>query len=96
MELWIRSQDKIKLINAKYIDIIDETIYGYTTNDYNVPLGEYRTEERALKVLDEIQNIIRGKFVTNLDYIAAFSKNTNAEEIQKMLEQMAVYDMPKE
>lgn len=59
MDLWIRSQDKKKLIKVNEIKIesvIDGNsfIYSDTTD-----LGTYETKERALEVLDEIQNLFK-------------------------------------
>lgn len=57
MELWIRSQDKNTLINAKRIDYYyyngEHTIFS---DDLKIILGIYKTEERSLEILDEIQN----------------------------------------
>lgn len=69
MELWIRSQNKEVLLNLKAIQyknyklVEDETVeaniligfYNYYDNEI---LGEYETKERALEILDEIQNKI--------------------------------------
>lgn len=58
MELWIRSQDKNTLINAKRIDYYyyngEHTIFS---DDLKVILGIYKTEERALEVLININGI---------------------------------------
>ena len=58
MELWIRSQDKEKLLK------VDEMHLGlnkqYVESNIwvnNFIVGEYTTKERALEVLDEIQKI---------------------------------------
>ena len=69
MELWVRSQNKEVLLNIKAIQyknyklVEDETVeaniligfYNYYDNEI---LGEYETKERALEILDEIQNKI--------------------------------------
>lgn len=69
MELWIRSQNKEVLLNIKGIQyknyklVEDETVeaniligfYNYYDNEI---LAEYETKERALEILDEIQNKI--------------------------------------
>ena len=72
MELWIRSQDKEKLLKANDIGITNNEIneggsikfkgykiVGYfdKNTEYEL-LGTYETKERALEVLDEIQNKI--------------------------------------
>ena len=62
MELWIRSQDKETLMKVNRIDIDDNSIICYD-NDYHCSetyMGQYKTKERALEVLDEIQeNIVK-------------------------------------
>lgn len=69
MDLWIRSQDKEVLLkcnqvyyfelNGKNIIATDLELVqrGY---DYQ-PLGYYKTKERALEVLDEIQSKLNNK-----------------------------------
>ena len=58
--MWIRSQRKNALVNINFIRIINDGNYclicGATTDGYDCELGVYSTEEKALKVLDEIQN----------------------------------------
>ena len=60
MELWIRSQDKKTLSIAKNIRL-DRYLGGkennIISNDF-FEIGKYKTEERALEVLDEIQSCI--------------------------------------
>ena len=58
MELWVRSQDRIKLIKVDEVKI--ETVKGGNTFIYShaTDLGTYTTRERALEVLDEIQKIL--------------------------------------
>mgnify|MGYP001855719746 FL=1 len=64
MELWIRSQDKkaiIKPINILLENSLDSGmtgIRGYFSFFFYKMLGFYKTEQRALEVLDEIQKKI--------------------------------------
>ena len=52
--MWIRSQNKYLLININYVNVDESNrIWGDSAC-----LGEYSTEEKALKVLDEIQERI--------------------------------------
>lgn len=57
MNLWIRSQDK--RILQKVDNIFLDANYGNkrisTYDGDNIELGTYKTKERALEVLDEIQ-----------------------------------------
>ena len=60
MELWIRSQDKRTLLKANRIDVDDIDIICWD-NDYRCSetyMGKYKTQKRALEVLDEIQEIL--------------------------------------
>ena len=56
MELWIRSQDRKKLLK------INEIHLGLPSNNEvwvnNWIIGEYKTKERALEVLNEIEERI--------------------------------------
>ena len=58
MELWIRSQDKQRLVKANGLSIsnIGEV---YLDNEKMILLGEYTPYERALDVLDEIQDKLK-------------------------------------
>lgn len=63
MELWIRSQDKkrlIKINSLEYVEYQDvHSINGYYINEVdNYDLGVYKSKKRALEVLDEIQSKI--------------------------------------
>lgn len=62
--MWIRSQTKNALVNINFIRIINDGNYclicGATIYGYDYELGFYSTEEKAMKVLDMIQNAITG------------------------------------
>ena len=67
MELWIRSQDRTDLVKVNTLWVIENQIWmevpfyenhkkiGLTITGHNHKLAEYKTKERALEVLDEIQ-----------------------------------------
>ena len=68
MELWIRSQDKSSIVKVDnlYVSVGNYICY-YVEKGKEVPgtyyrpsgeLGRYKTKERALEVLTEIQNKI--------------------------------------
>ena len=62
--MWIRSQNKKVLINANNIRIISDShsydiICDFYDGEYYY-LGEYSTKEKAMKVMDMIQNAITG------------------------------------
>lgn len=62
MDLWIRSQDKKQLIEVDKIYLNDYQHYSggheYQIVTYDDILGTYKTEGRALEVLEEIQKSI--------------------------------------
>lgn len=59
MNLWIRTQDRKKLVLINTLAIADDdsgSILGFGIDGHvKVELGDYDTEERALEILDEIQ-----------------------------------------
>jgi hypothetical protein len=67
MELWIRSQDKERLIQVEnlYVEFngdVDPKLQPYRiVTDKFISLGIYKDYERALEVLDEIQKILNPK-----------------------------------
>lgn len=65
MELWIRSQDRMTLLNYSRIAVepmpksCNGEDKGYMfVGDHYYNLGEYKSKERALEVLDEIEERI--------------------------------------
>ena len=119
MELWIRSQDRENLIRIEklcYFNTCSEmenTGKNYILNKSWIGdkdciiLGEYKTKERALEVLDEIQKVIMPKYiisnfpddkVKNLNQTFKYNYdyiqsngNINIRELGNY-----VYEMPKE
>lgn len=106
MELVIRSQDKNKLIKFdrirleddnrynpnSYNDITTKPIYNGTrvlVND--IYFGTYKTKERALKVLDEIQNALVGKIIVEPKYIV---KQKDKEALKEMVEEKTIIKSP--
>ena len=62
MDLWIRSQDRECLIKVNRVDKYGLSIIAFVTFDNEcteIYLGKYATEERASKVLDEIEDLMR-------------------------------------
>lgn len=82
MELWIRSQDGECLLKTNRIDCdYSENKYKIWVGGYETLMGIYETKERALMILDEIQNILQPKVVFHepkIDYddlIHSYSEN---------------------
>ena len=68
MDLWIRSQDKTRLVKVCSLEYGEYNeihyINGYCVNEVdNYDLGIYKTKERALEVLDEIQSLLQPKII---------------------------------
>ena len=91
MDLWIRSQDKEDLIKARNIRYWGENqiavnIWTSYNNINYVVVGEYATKERALEVLDEIQEAQLGNYHYRCPSNVKLSNN----------EDTIVYQMPEE
>lgn len=99
MELWIRSQDRHNLLKIDRLDVDDCTIQAnfkvYDDSYDYIIIGRYKTNKRALEVLDEIQNIIRAKYTFSLKSERAF-EGVDGKQALYILEQMGVYEMPEE
>ena len=103
MELWIRSQDKTQLAQIIGLLLNDNEIRGFTNYHQNYyELGTYKTKERALEVLDEIQKLIKPTFKINYEcddsqpiidgeWLKSLKAESKIEELS-----CYVYEMPKE
>ena len=82
--MWIRTQDRERLINVNevYIDTLVESSLTIHSGD-DAWLGTYSTKERCLEVLDEIEECI------DLGYVPVRIPNRKTQEKQ-------VFQMPKE
>lgn len=79
MNLWVRSQDKMNLVKIRQISlnyrnnkqIIANYMPDYFENsgEYYELLGTYKTKERALEVLDEIQDLLQNAYVESVNRI---------------------------
>lgn len=112
MELWIKSQDKECLLKTDIVMLeeIEENkeywIYaGHEKYEPYRVFGVYHTKERALEILDEIQNILKPKYIVDTSSIRPdgdfyvengmilqnYSANAKIEQLSTF-----VYAMPKE
>lgn len=79
MNLWIRSQDKMNLVKIRQISLNysnkKQIIANYTpelyenSGGYYELLGTYETKQRAIEVLDEIQDLLQNAYVGSLNRI---------------------------
>ena len=98
MELWVRSQDKQALIpiNKMITNTCEGLFYDGTI------LGTYETKERALEVLDEIQDILKPKIeitkvgepLTTIDGKILYVNQESEMKYQEV--STYVYEMPEE
>ena len=92
MELWIRIQDKDALRKINTGLYLREDLSDYAEGNVwfivssGDKLGEYKTKERALEVLDEIQNFM----LCNREY--GYTSNVYINELAICY----IYEMPKE
>lgn len=102
MELWVRSQKKLSLIKVNAVNILEFegciAIHGYINHDTHFWLANYKTKERALEIIDEIQNILimKNSFSLNDEIMTKSLKKNTEEEIREVIKQISVYQMPEE
>lgn len=102
MELWIRSQNRKKLYKVTNLDIKTHTTYSnYGSyertaifND-NIILGDYE-EEKALKILDEIQKAILYIGLPDEELIQHFKGKCIGSFSANSKSYVVIYEMPEE
>ncbi len=117
MELWVRSQTKeiLKKTNNIELEYLDFKKYSYAKDIQSKgewairgngeTIGQYKSKQRALEILDEIQNILKPVIITT-GYECDIKDNPidktcfnlemipNKTEIQQITSY--VYEMPEE
>lgn len=101
IELWVRSQDKLMLLKVDAFTIHEEpnNKKGFAICDGYTAIGWYKSKERALEVLDEIQPLLKSKVLLNSGKILGSFEDTIYREPDKVEIQelnTIVYEMPKE
>ena len=105
MNLWIRSQDKRRLLKIDNFLQNFKDVITFTKEEGLIVLGTYQSEKRALEVLDEIQNILmpQVKVIYNKteevklqDFTSNIIAQPVIEDIQIQQASSYVYEMPKE
>ena len=104
MELWIRSQDKDILLKVDSLLIDDNNNDIYTqcwvgVNLETYTLGKYKTKERALEVLDEIQKLLKPQIILRKGKITGCVDDTIIREPDGYdIKELStyVYEMPEE
>lgn len=100
MDLYIRSQDRLILEKYETLQLCQNPDGTWFFNS-GLVLGKYKTKERALEVLDEIQNLLQPKIIyTQKEPIETFElgvyklKQDVDIKIQKV--NRIVYEMPQD
>lgn len=103
MELWIRSQDRTALIKIDELNIGKSGSFWVIKdkNPKNI-LGSYDSFDRALEVLDEIQNILKPKIVIKFDNKPKYLEDGTINDVLTPREEIDyskqlstyVYEMP--
>lgn len=87
MDLWIRSQDRTFLRKLNTIGIVEGRDFWGIDENLTVSFGKYKTKERALEVLDEIQDELIG---------SDFMPMEKDEEVVLTCGSARIYEMPEE
>lgn len=58
MELWIRTQDKKKLLKPNDIFFVNGCLYDRSDYD-STELGDYENNQRCMEIIDEIQSLMQ-------------------------------------
>ena len=99
----MRSQDKriLQKVDNIFLDANYENKRISTYDGDNIELGTYKTKERAIEVLDEIQNILKPKMIVNTYKVEQAKLCDGTQFIQPMLDDIQVqnattyvYQMP--
>ena len=103
MELWIRTQSKQSLVKVDNVSITEQTKTRYNVDSGEWILGRYNSFERALEVLDEIQNILKPQLLVRRnddngkELLGALRKGVTQKLDMEFKELSTyVYEMPKE
>lgn len=92
MNLWIRTQDRTTLIRSYEIYIVEQqNMYLIRAKRTSHILGSYSTFERALEVLDEIQQRLINLQLVSLEEKGQARKDAVINDNLK-----CVYEMPEE
>lgn len=108
MELWIRSQDKEKIVKCNDLLIKTESEDGKTIKGYSIigyfdkqteyeELGFYSSKAQALNVLNEIQNMLNNpRMIVRNEFVKnEFTGKYNWEEqVRPIYQTSIVYEMP--
>lgn len=103
--MWVRSQDKMNLVKVRQIGVNyqdnKQIIANYTpelyenSGGYYELLGTYKTKERALEVLNMIEDVLIARHMIDIyGNNSALFNGISKENIEKTFNITAVFEMP--
>lgn len=95
--MWIRSQDKMELvpINSKLYIPISKTGEDFGIFHEETMLGHYKSKERALEVLNMIEDILIARYRMDLcNNASSMFRGYGQEEIKKTIRKITIFEMP--
>lgn len=95
--MWIRSQDKMELvpINSKLYIPISKTGEDFGIFYEETMLGHYKSKERALEVLNMIEDVLIARYRMDLcNNASSMFRGYGQEEIKKTIRKITIFEMP--
>lgn len=95
--MWIRSQDKMELIpiNSKLYIPISKTGEDFGIFHEETMLGHYKSKERALEVLNMIEDVLMARYTMDLyNNASSMFRGYGQEEIKKTIRKITIFEMP--
>jgi hypothetical protein len=81
--MWIRSQDRKRLVKTRDIRTYQSGDMYFIWSDNNCRLGEYSSYEKALKVLDMIQEHIKNMYIGIGNYMGKPFQMPQDDEVEE-------------
>lgn len=95
--MWVRSQDKMELvpINSKLYIPISKTGEDFGIFHEETMLGHYKSKERALEVLNMIEDVLMARYTMDLyNNASSMFRGYGQEEIKKTIRKITIFEMP--
>lgn len=95
--MWVRSQDKMELvpINSKLYIPISKTGEDFGIFHEETMLGHYKSKERALEVLNMIEDALMARYTMDLyNNASSMFRGYGQEEIKKTIRKITIFEMP--
>ena len=95
MDLWVRTQDREEIVRVKRVSIFYNNIQVVEDDSHEskfISVGVYETKERALEILDEIQNLLKPRCLikTNSDKLNRDNAKQISEAYKKIFDSSCI------